>query len=185
MKRRFAVFVARAGVRAAFDQRRNHGRVGIGVRRRMKRRVVVFVACAGVRTGRKRGLHFGSGSAFRRLEQSVRRVGMNGKRRQRQCTGKQDRSHQRTGVPTRPAPRPCLPARAQAVASNRHHRPPPSVRVAATIPREPPTLFASQARLLRHMNAEEPAGLTVPGLFPSVAGGVRGGRRCRPHGRAT
>ena len=41
----------------------------------MKRRIAVFIARAGVRAGSERGLHFGSGSAPRRLEQSVRRIG--------------------------------------------------------------------------------------------------------------
>ena len=93
---------ARAGVRTAFDQCRYHGWVAIVPRRHVKRRCsVVFVARAGVRAGSKRGLYFGSGSVLRRLEQIVCRVGMNGKRRQRQGAAKHDQGKQAVhyGVP--------------------------------------------------------------------------------------
>ena len=96
--RRFPL--ARAGIRASLKQRLYHSGVGIA-RRRVKRRQAVFVARLDVGPGRQRALHFQSGSAFRRLEQIVRRVGMNGKRRQGKRPGKQDHGKQAVhrGVP--------------------------------------------------------------------------------------
>ena len=126
MRRRVAVFVARAGVRATFDQRLDHGRHGRVVvehRRQVKRRCASFHARGGVRAGRKGGLHFGSGSAPRRLEQIVRRVGANGKRRQRQGDAKQIKASQpRTARAAHSPARIAAPARRRPPASNARPR---------------------------------------------------------------